>query len=404
MEGFGRFRRSVHADADWELSKFRGDLQTLGPAAVQHLGDFEIARLKRGVMNNIRTPSFASLTSYSDSGDSSTGTRICRGFNSSKSPSAANSSKDCNGLASCTKSHATLPDLNVEESGQLRLHSTRTSFLRFDAVPAPLTTIDETTDTPQKKKTVPLIFDARGIADEVIEDDEYESCEESLALAGGLAKAYQHRAVGAGLKWHEKKAHAPQIKLPNSNRIRGTRHYRTFDYVPERARIGQKKPSKPVTRRLSSRDAKASVNRETSKENIPREVETKMPEGPKIAPSKTSHPPFEVFSPKASPTSSEESADVRPTHLDMYVSYLKPSTTGLTRDKIHSNHSNSTGRVVDPDAPHCSRSSTAQGRNRSQTVIRVLSGNIPVAYVEEEVKQIPDIGKLDGMNLQAVAA
>lgn len=84
MEGFGRFRRSVYADADWELNKFRGELQTLGPAAVHHLGDFEIARLKDGVMNNIRTPSFASLASHSDTEESSTGPRICRGFSTTK--------------------------------------------------------------------------------------------------------------------------------------------------------------------------------------------------------------------------------------------------------------------------------------------------------------------------------
>lgn len=403
MEGFGRFRRSVHADANWELNQFRGDLQRLGPAAVQHLGEFEIARLKNGVMNNIRTPSCTSLHSRSDSGESSTCPRIYRGFTPSRMSSATKSSKDRSSSISRDGSRTTSPDLNDGTSGQLRPQSKRTSFLRFDAGPAPLATIDETADIWQKKKSVPLIFNAKGTTDAVIDDDDYETCEDSFAPAEVPAKAVTQDTPTAVSNWHEKKSQMPQIVLPTRNR--GIRHNRTFDHAPEKARVGQKKSSKPVARRLSSRGSKALANRVTSKEDILPPVETKTPASSKNPTSPTnSMLPFAVSSPRAPPTSSEESVEGIPADPGLYMTNSNAPTTPPSENNDIPRRSNSTNQVARPDVRHTSHlTKAARGRDRSNTAIRVHSGNIPIIYLEGEVKHLLDRCEVDRNNLQPMA-
>lgn len=236
MEGFGRFRRSVHANADWQLRRFRGDLQALGPAAMKQLGDFEIAGLKDGVMDNIirETSSCTSLNSHSDSGDSSTGTRICKGFKPSHTRSKSmNDAKTGNTTPMPTKS----------KSATLR-RPRRCSFLRDDddSAPAPLPTIEESAPTPQTKKTVPLIFDAQGGADKVIDTDEYETCDDSYSPTND-DQMFAARALAQQMARIE--------RVPKILRQRYVGYHPSWDIIPYKPHAYPKK--KPVTRRLSSR-------------------------------------------------------------------------------------------------------------------------------------------------------
>lgn len=402
MEGFGRFRRSVHADANWELMHFRGDLQTLGPAAVEQLGDFEIARLKIEVMNTIRTPSYTSLASRSDSEESATGPRISRGFTTSRTLRAAPTSKDRNNLVSRATSRATSPDQQEGTSGQLRPQSKRKSFLRFEVGPAPLATIDEGANTMQKKKSVPLIFDAQGMTDQVIDDDEYESCEESFAPKQVPAKAYNQGTNKGASNLQEKRSQNAHVVL--HTKTHNTRQYRTFDHVSEKARVSQKKPTKPPARRLSTRSVKVLVNRAASKENVPGAVETKPSADFRAPASPINSPlPFAVFSPTAVPTSSEESVEGNPAQFGLYIAEPKTSRTTTIETGNVSNDASSVPQSLTQAVSHASHVSTSHGRQRSNTAIRVHSGNIPIIYVEDDVKQVPALREINRENRQPVA-
>jgi hypothetical protein len=403
MEGFGRFRRSVHADANWELSKFRVDLQTLGPVAIHHLGDFEIAKLKHGVMNNIQTPSFTSLASRSgsDSEESSSGPRISRGFTPSKISVPTDKSEDRKSSMSTTRSRGTSPDLSERTGGHLRRHSKRSSFLKFDVDPAPLATIDEARDTVQKKKTVPLIFDTQGAADEVIDDDEYESCEESFAPAQLTVRLGNHVTTTIVSNLHDKKAQISHTVLPN--RTRGTRHYRTLDHVPEKARVGQKKSTKPIVRRLSSRGVKAPANRATFRENVPGAVEKDPPATSNAQALPTnSTPSLATIEIKALSPSPDESKEGHPCIVGLYMADPKAATTISSKNNDVSQGLNSMCETVTPGIPRSPRSA-AQGRNRSNTAFRVHSGNIPIIYVEDGAKMLADIGGIKQENSKLIA-
>jgi hypothetical protein len=406
MKGFGRFRRSVHADADWELRKFRGELQTLGPAAVQHLGDFEIANLKTAVMNNIRTPSYTSLVSRSDSEETSTDPRICRGFDPSKTSIDAKLSKDRSRSTSRARSVAGSPDPIGESSVRWRPLIRRTPFLQFDNDAAALSTINETTATlPKKKKkrTVPLIFDTQETLDAVIDDDEYETCEESFAPGEISAKGERQSTSAMASNWHEKKAQTTHSEVLNRNR--GIRHHRTFDVTQEKARMGQKRSTKPPVRRLSSRGVKALANRVTSKENIPRAVETKVEADFKTAtPSSEPSSPFAVFISKHLPTSSDGSADGSAADVNLYMAEPKAPTTASKENDDTSHPSTANNQTVKPGAGRSSHTPTAQGPNKSNTSMRVISGNIPIIYVGDDVKQLLHMGEAEQKHMQLVAA
>jgi hypothetical protein len=390
MEGFGRFRRSVHADAAWEVNKFGGDLQALGPVALQKLGEFEIAGLKEGVMKHIRTPSFASLASRSDSDDGCTNPRICRGFTSTQVSPVRKSSQDRSRSGSRARSRATSPDASEGTCGQLQTQPKRTSFICFDVGPPPLETINESADVRKKKKVVPLIFGAQGTADEVIDDDDYESCEESFVPTAGPTKTNAQGPTTAAANWYEKKAEVPQIVLPT--RHRGARHHRAVEHVAEKARGGQKKSTKPVARRLSSRGAKAANNRVTIKENICRAVEAKslMDSALPLA-----------FSPQALSTNSNDSVESKSADDGLHMANQKTPTRALKKAE---DASHLTVRAVNPGIPRHARVYKAHGRVRSNTAIRVQSGNIPIIYLEGDMKRCLNVEEVEGKNLQLVPA
>ena len=401
MEGFGRFRRSVHADANWELSKFRGDLQTLGPVAVQRLGDFEIAKLKDGVMNNIRTPSYTSLASRSDSGESSTYPRIYRGFSPTKISSITKANKTRSISPKLNSSRTTSPNHNDGTKERIRPQGKRTSFLRFEAGPALLATIDEATGVQQKKKTVPLIFDAEGAADAVIDDEEYETYEESFAPAKVPTKPIAQNATKVSSNWHEKAAQMPQAVL--FAKTRGIRQYRTFDHAPEKARVVQKKSTKVATRKLSSRGSKALTNQVIAKDDIIQAIDTKPPASAK-APALQINPtpPSAVISTKPPSTSSDGSADTNKADAGLYIVTPKASTAIPNGNNDALCPSNRANQPVTTSVPHHPRFSSTQGRQRSNTAFRVRSSNMPIIYLEGNAKHLLDTCEIDRKPLQPV--
>lgn len=401
MEGFGRFRRSVHADANWQLNKYRGDLQTLGPVAVQRLGDFEIAKLKEGVMNNIRTSSYTSLASRSDSGESSTYPRIYRGFSPAMISTITKASKGRSISPKPNSSRTTSPNHNDGTNERIRPQCKRTSFLRFEAGSAPLATIDEAAGVQQKKKTVPLIFDEGGAADAVIDDEEYETYEESFAPAKVPTKPIAQNAIKVSSNWPEKAAQMPQAVLPAKTRV--SRQYRTLDHAPEKARVVQKKSTKVATRRLSSRGGKALANRVMAKDDMIQAIDTKLSAGAKApALQINSTPPFAVVSTQPPTTSSDGSADTNKADATLYIATPKASTAVSNGNNDALCPSNRANQPVTPGVPHYPRLSSIQGRPRSNTAFRVRSGNIPTIYLEGNAKHLLDTCEIDRKPLQPV--
>ena len=403
MKGFGRFRRSVHADADWELNQYRDDLQRLGPVAVEHLGDFEIAGLKTGVMKNIRTPSYTSLHSRSDSGESTTCPRVCKGFAPTKISPITQPSKRRNSSTSRDGSRTTSPDVNDGTTGRFLPPSKRTSFLRFDAGSAPLATINEAGDIQQKKRSVPLIFDGEGTTDAVIDDDDYETCEDSFVPAQVPAKTVAQDTTAAVINWHERKAQVPAMVLPP--RTRGFRHNRTLDQAPEKVRVVQKKPVKQAaTRKLSSRDSKALANRVTCKQNQTPPAESKLPASSKNPTSPpSSMPPFAVSSPNLPPTSSAKRSDGVPAGANLYKTKQQTSATRSSENNDVSRRSDLTNQIAKGSFRRGSQLTVARERERSNTAMRVQSGNIPIIYLEGEVKHLVDRCQAERRGLQLMA-
>jgi hypothetical protein len=402
MKGFGRFRRSVHADANWELTQYRDDLQRLGPIAVQHLGDFEIAGLKTGVMNNIRTPSYTSLHSRSDSGESTTCPRVCKGFAPTRISPITQPSGRRKSSTSREGSRTTSPDVSYGTTGRFPPPSKRTSFLRFDAGSAPLETIKEAGDIQPKKRSVPLIFDAAGTTDAVIDDDDYETCEDSFVPPQVRAKIVAHETIAAAVNWHERKAQMPAVILPT--KARGFRHNRTSDQAPEKARVPKKATKQTATRRLSSRDSKALANRVTCKENQSPPVASKL-----LASSKnpTSPPssmlPFAVSSPRRPPTPPETRVDGIPAGSSLCKTKQRTSATRQSENSDSGRRSDLTNQICKGSFRRSSQLTLARGRERSHTAMRVQSGNIPILYVEGKVKQVVDGCQAERKGLQPMA-
>lgn len=370
MEGFGRFRRSVHANADWELSRFRGDLQTLGPAAIQHLGDFEIARLKHGVMDNIRSPSCTSLATRSDPGASSDGPRVCRGFDPSRVSAADYGHKGRSSSMTNSGSQLTAPVPREAIHPRWRKQSER-SFLA---------TIDEAAATLERKKIVPLIFDAKGTADEVIDDEEYESCDDSSVPAEESGKAEKARLVSNTSKTLERKAPNPQMALHNRNRMI-VRNSRNAEHALDKGRLGQKKFLKSAMRRPSSRGRKLLVNWTVPQENIPKAVEDQVVANiEKLPCGENPDAPPAILICRGSPTSSDGSAVDNPADVGLYMVEQKPrSPRPRAFDPVTS--------IVPRDAADLPCSSPAlvlQDRDVYYPGFRVRSGNIPSTKVKDK--------------------
>ena len=275
------------------------------------------------------------------------------------------------------------------------------SFLRFEADPAPLAKIDEAAGVQQKKKTVPLIFDEEGAADAIIDDEEYETYEESFAPAKIPTKAIAQDATTAPSNWHGKTAQMPQAVLPA--KTRGSRQYRTCDHAPEKARVVQKKSTKVATRRLSSRGGKGLAHRVIAKDDIGQAISTNIPASTKAPALQTnSTPSFAVVPIKPPSTSSDGPTDTNKVDASLYIATTKASMVVSNGSNDALCPSNRANQPVTLGVPHCPRLLTTQGRQRSNTAFRVRPGNIPIICLEGNAKHLLDACEMDRKTLQPV--
>ena len=155
MTGFGKYRRSIHADPEWQMQQYRLNLRDF-PGLVPQLGDFKLADpdpllWDQFCQESARSNSFASShTSHSDSGECPIngaggrrqGTVITRGFVRSTSSSAASSLRG--GSNSLTrKESATSTSPSGESDNNLVRFSSRQSTLSLLCEPTALTAITE---------------------------------------------------------------------------------------------------------------------------------------------------------------------------------------------------------------------------------------------------------------------
>ena len=156
MTGFGKYRRSIHADPEWQMQQYRINLRDF-PGLVPQLGEFKLANPDPVVWDQFcqesaRSNSFASSkTSHSNSSecrtDSITGSRtgpiVSRGFVPSTSSSAASSFRD-NGSGHVRKDSGTsMTSPSGESDSKLLRFPSRQSTLSFLCEPTALTAINE---------------------------------------------------------------------------------------------------------------------------------------------------------------------------------------------------------------------------------------------------------------------
>jgi hypothetical protein len=367
MEGFGRFRRSIHADADWQLSRYRGDLQRLGPVAIEHLGDFEIARLQRGVMDNIRSPSYVSLAAHSDPGPSS-GPRVYRGFTPSRSFSISQTQNEQTGSLTEGGFHGSVPTLREPTRSNCRIQSQR-SFLM---------TIDEAAANLERKKIVPLTFHTNGLADEAIDDDEYESCEDTSLPAGVSGMGAKIRPAPDSSKVLERKERDQQTVA--QNRSRTTRSGRNLEMVPDKGRACHRKQGKSMARRFSSRTRKSLVNLHVAQEHVQHTNENKVVAvAAQAVLAELSKVPTAILISKESEVCSDDSADDDPVDLGIFMVEQRAPTPP----------SKSFGRVISAvqndwkSVPCRFSAALSKGNDTLGTGLRVRSGNIPRVRFED---------------------
>ncbi len=235
------------------------------------------------------------------------------------------------------------------------------------------------------------------------DDKEYETCEESFAPGKASAKRGRQGTTAISSDWHVEKTPIAQAEVPNRNR--GIRNYRTFDTAPEKAGLGQKRSTKPPARRLSSRGIKALANRVSSRENIPRAVEAKADPEPKASISSAdSSSPFATFISKHLPTSSDGSAEESAGNVGLYMAESKASVP-VSKENDKASHSAAPKKQTLRPATRCSSHlPTSQGQNKSDKAVRVHSGNIPIIYVEDDMKRLLPVEEIDQKQMRLVAA
>lgn len=89
--------------------------------------------------------------------------------------------------------------------------------------------------------------------------------------------------------------------------------------------------------------------------------------------------------------------------LGLYIAHPNTSTTVSKENKILLAHSKPTSQVSKPALTPACHSFTIQERNRSDTMIRIRSGNIPIIYLEGEGEKMANMKEAVENNLQPVA-
>ena len=156
MIGFGKYRRSIHADPDWQMQQYRLNLRDF-PGLVPQLGDFKLADPDPLVWDQFcqesaRSNSFASShTSHSDSGecpidgvrDRRQGPVITRGFVRSTSSSAASSSREGSNSHTRKDSATSMTSPSGESDNKFVRFPSRQSTISLLCEPTALMAINE---------------------------------------------------------------------------------------------------------------------------------------------------------------------------------------------------------------------------------------------------------------------
>jgi hypothetical protein len=165
MIGFGKYRRSIHADPEWQMQQYRANLRDL-PGLVPYLGDFKLADPDPVVwgmfcQESARSNSFASSgTSQSTSTIvHCTGLIVTRGFVSSTNSSAASSVRNGSNGHVRKDSGMSMTCPNGEPDNKLARFPSQQSTLSMLCEPTALTAIkeDPTGDDHQGRKTPQIL-------------------------------------------------------------------------------------------------------------------------------------------------------------------------------------------------------------------------------------------------------
>jgi hypothetical protein len=197
MVGFGKYRRSIYADPEWQMQQYRAFLRDF-PGLVPRLGDFKLADPDPAVWDmfcqeSARSNSFASSeTSHSTLSDCAadgtrvhhTGMIVTRGFVSSTNSSAVSSVRNGSSGHVRNDSGMSMTSPNGESDNKLARFPNQQSTLSTLCEPTALTAINEDlTGDHHEGRKIPQILkcDIDGDVENAVESD-YEDDTENIPM------------------------------------------------------------------------------------------------------------------------------------------------------------------------------------------------------------------------------
>jgi hypothetical protein len=387
MTGFGKYRRSIHANPEWQMQQYRSNLRDF-PGLVPHLGEFKLADPDPVVWDQFcqesaRSNSFASSkTSHSNSSecptdgntDRRTGPVVIRGFVPSTTSSAASSFRDSSSGHTRKDSGMSMTSPSGESENKLVRFTSRQSTLSLLGEPTTLTSINEDLagDRQQAGKVSQILrCNIKGDTENAVESD-YEDEPGDSATQLGVAQGGIHGTSPQTLRIRDiENTKLTQIATIERAKRRDSSQHKPRDYKSglERSTTVIRKPVKPVLRRTSSRGKPLSSKRAVKLENAPITGKKVSSAGPK---------PQELVS--YALTSSDESTEVHEHlgDLGLYMAGAKNSTIYQLvekEDPAKSFESSSTMHTVAPEniSTLPTKSAIQPRRNRSDTAIRIVS-------------------------------
>ena len=364
MEGFGRYRRSVHADAAWQQKLFRESTRDLGQL-VEKLGDFELAQPNPEIWAKVRSESMSSFaSSATSSGRASeaislkqSGVLVCYGF----SPSASSSSKDS---IRHLRKNSSLSTTSSGEETRPKDHfpPSMISLQRSQAGKATMPNTDDSGERSTSKEVLSMCLE-EGQSDSAIDDDDDEAYEDedTMELGKILEGTRGIEVADAPAQKVGRVERGPQLQKLQSEHFRGQR------IVIERSKTVVRRPTAKATIRRSDlrgrpRHGVIDGKLDTTSKHPLHHVEGPLTEGAAVI------------------TSSGGSDEV------LFMAERGPNATNMRKsneDDAQTNHSDSTTHTVSAANTTLGKSSSPPStRSRSGTAIRFLSGNIPPLALE----------------------
>lgn len=281
MTGFGKYRRSVHADAEWQMQRYRASLCDL-PLMVRQLGDFGLAGIDPEVWEQVqrdsaRSNSFASSrTSHSASSGCpneskpgpQAGTLVSRGFVPSNPSSPASSFRDSNGHA---RKDSGLSMTSPEEPGSKSVrYPSRQSTLAVLGGPTALTSINEDLagNYRQKRPSQFLQCDSDDDTENALASDDDQD-EKAAVMVDDPNKVHKHAELTYRSKTCKRGTLAQKTAVECAKENETTvDDVRQAKRAIDRANTVIKRPLKSGLRRATSRGKVHGLKRNVPTENI----------------------------------------------------------------------------------------------------------------------------------------